>query len=122
MDNTSENFTQLDDSALLSMRAKMREELERLPPASADHAALAVLYDRTTGEVNDRARKAWSKESQGRVNVNGPKTVNAAISYLPTRAAKMIAVEILLADPKSLHDDVLESCLYILRERLRAAA
>jgi hypothetical protein len=33
----------------------------------------------------------------------------------------MVAVEILLADPESLGDDVLESCLYILRERLRAA-
>jgi hypothetical protein len=31
----------------------------------------------------------------------------------------MLAVEILLADPESLHDDVLESCLYILREKLR---
>jgi hypothetical protein len=31
----------------------------------------------------------------------------------------MLAVEILLADPEELGDDVLESCLYILRERLR---
>ena len=27
----------------------------------------------------------------------------------------------LLADPESLADDVLESCLYLLRDRLRAA-
>jgi hypothetical protein len=33
----------------------------------------------------------------------------------------MLAVEILLADPEALGDDVLEACLYILRERLRAA-
>jgi hypothetical protein len=32
----------------------------------------------------------------------------------------MLAVEILLADPEALHDDVLESCLYLLRDRLRA--
>lgn len=32
----------------------------------------------------------------------------------------MLAVEILLAEPEALDDDVLESCLYILRERLRA--
>jgi hypothetical protein len=32
----------------------------------------------------------------------------------------MLAVEILLADPEALADDVLESCLYLLRERLRA--
>jgi hypothetical protein len=31
----------------------------------------------------------------------------------------MLAVEILLADPEFLEDDVLESCLYLLRERLR---
>jgi hypothetical protein len=45
----------------------------------------------------------------------------AVISALPPKAAKMVAVEILLADPESLGDDVLESCLYILRERLRTA-
>jgi hypothetical protein len=31
----------------------------------------------------------------------------------------MLAVETLLAEPESLGDDVLESCLYLLRERLR---
>ena len=51
--------------------------------------------------------------------MNGPKTVEATISHLPPKAAKMAAVEILLTNPESLHDDVLESCLYILRERLR---
>lgn len=45
----------------------------------------------------------------------------AVISSLPAKAAKLLAVEILLADPGSLDDDVLESCLYLLRERLRAA-
>jgi hypothetical protein len=43
----------------------------------------------------------------------------AQISALPAQAARMLAVEILLADPESLQDDVLESCLYLLRERLR---
>jgi hypothetical protein len=38
---------------------------------------------------------------------------------LPTPAARMLAVETLLADPEALGDDVLESCLYLLRERLR---
>jgi hypothetical protein len=47
--------------------------------------------------------------------------VNAEITSLPANAAKMVAIEILLADPESLGDDVLESCLYILREKLRAA-
>lgn len=30
-----------------------------------------------------------------------------------------LAVETLLADPEALGDDVLETCLYLLRERLR---
>jgi hypothetical protein len=48
--------------------------------------------------------------------------VNAtqAIATLTASAARMLAVEILLADPEALDDDVLESCLYILREKLRA--
>ena len=43
----------------------------------------------------------------------------AEISALPARAARTLAVEILLADPETLGDDVLESCLYLLREKLR---
>ncbi len=43
----------------------------------------------------------------------------AVISTLPRDAARMLAVEILLAEPEALADDVLESCLYLLRERLR---
>jgi hypothetical protein len=45
----------------------------------------------------------------------------AVIGTLPRDAARMLAVEILLAEPEALGDDVLESCLYLLRERLRAA-
>lgn len=44
-----------------------------------------------------------------------------AIAALPAPVARMLAVEILLADPEALADDVLESCLYLLREKLRAA-
>lgn len=61
MNDISEDLTRLDDSALISMRAEMRAELERLPSASPDHAALSALYDQSTEEVNDRARKAWSR-------------------------------------------------------------
>jgi hypothetical protein len=45
----------------------------------------------------------------------------AIIATLSPEAAKLLAVDILLADPESLGDDVLESCLYILRERLQAS-
>jgi hypothetical protein len=63
MDDFSEDFTRLDDSALLAMRAGMRAELERLPPASPGHATLTALYDKTTVEVDDRARRAWTRAS-----------------------------------------------------------
>jgi hypothetical protein len=58
-----DEFALLDDSALLSRRAEMRAELERLPPASPGHAALSALYDKSTEEIDDRARKAWSTAS-----------------------------------------------------------
>ena len=48
-------------------------------------------------------------------------TTHGHIAALPAPAARMLAVEILLADPEALQDDVLESCLYILREKLRGA-
>jgi hypothetical protein len=41
---------------------------------------------------------------------------------LHSHAARMLATEVLLADPEALGDDVLESCLYILRDRLQARA
>jgi hypothetical protein len=53
--------------------------------------------------------------------VNEPVTVEAVISHLPPKAARMAAIEILLNDPAALGDDTLESALYILREKLRAA-
>ena len=35
-----------------------------------------------------------------------------------SHAARLLAVEVLLADPEALGDDVLESCLYLMRDRL----
>jgi hypothetical protein len=40
------------------------------------------------------------------------------IAILP----RLLAVEVLLAEPEALEDDVLESCLYILREKLTGQA
>ena len=62
--HVNDDFAELDDSTLLSRRAEMRAELERLPPASPDHAALVALYDKSTEEVTDRARKAWSRTNE----------------------------------------------------------
>ena len=53
--------------------------------------------------------------------MNEPATAEATIGHLPPKAAMMAAVEILLADPTAIGDDTLESGLYILREKLRAA-
>jgi hypothetical protein len=38
---------------------------------------------------------------------------------LPARAAMLLAVEVLLADPEALGNDALEGDLYILRDKLR---
>jgi hypothetical protein len=35
---------------------------------------------------------------------------------------RLLAVEVLLAEPEALRDDVLEACLYILRDRLQGKA
>jgi hypothetical protein len=48
-------------------------------------------------------------------------TVTAGLKALPPKAAQLAAVEVLLAEPEALGDDVLESCLYILREKLRSS-
>ncbi len=48
-------------------------------------------------------------------------TVEEDVKNLPPKAARMVAVEILLAEPDVLGDDVLESCLHIFREKLRAS-
>jgi hypothetical protein len=40
---------------------------------------------------------------------------------LSAHAARLLAVEVLLADPEALQDDALEGGLYILRDRLREA-
>jgi hypothetical protein len=48
-------------------------------------------------------------------------SVTADFARLPANAARMAAVEVLLADSEALGDDVLESCLYILRDKLRAS-
>jgi hypothetical protein len=54
----SDDFTLLDDSALISKRAQLRAELERLTPGSPGRAALAVPYERSTKEIDGRARQA----------------------------------------------------------------
>src|SRR5262249_14277188 len=61
MSDVTDDFTLLDDAALLTWRARVRAELERLPSGDPGHAALAARYDQSTQEVNERARQAWSR-------------------------------------------------------------
>jgi hypothetical protein len=61
-----DEFTELDDSTLLSKRAEMRSELERLPPGSPDQVVLAALYDRSSQEVDARAAEAWARAGTSR--------------------------------------------------------
>ena len=55
------DFANLDDSALLVIRAQMRAKLEHLAPHSIAHAELSARYDLSTQEIDDRARRAWSQ-------------------------------------------------------------
>jgi hypothetical protein len=45
-----------------------------------------------------------------------------ATTPLPATADRLLAVEVLLADPEALHNDALEGDLYILRDQLRGTA
>jgi hypothetical protein len=63
IDDDTPDLTQLDDFELISRRAEMRAELERLPPRSADHDALTRAYDALTEEIDNRARRAWTRAS-----------------------------------------------------------
>lgn len=64
-DDESTDFARLDDAALIALRGRMREELQRLPPHSVGHVKLSARYDRSTQEIDDRARRAWAKAKQG---------------------------------------------------------
>ena len=65
MTENTPDFTQLDDSALISRRAAMRAELERLPPHFPGRDVLARAYQASTDEIDARAGKAWRRASQG---------------------------------------------------------
>jgi hypothetical protein len=45
--------------------------------------------------------------------------ITPALVTLHSHTARLLATEVLLADPEALSDDVLESCLYLLRDRLQ---
>jgi hypothetical protein len=108
---SSDDFTKMTDPEFLAERRRVREQLEHTPEFEVS-AALTERYELLNEEFLRRA------DLMGRWQVNATQ----AIATLPRDAARMLAVEILLADPESLGDDVLEPYLYLLRERLRANA
>jgi hypothetical protein len=61
------------------------------------------------GHTSARGRSATMSKTPGLVTMN-------------SHAARLLATEVLLADPEALEDDVLESCLYIFRDKLMGAA
>jgi hypothetical protein len=82
--------TPVEDDVKLMVGARWT----RLRPGS-----LSALYDQSTEEVNDRARKAWSRASLRRPSSERTSHCRSDVSHLPPKAAMMAAVEILLADP-----------------------
>jgi hypothetical protein len=118
------NFTDLDDPAFLAELARVRGLLEHQPENSMDRAELEPVYEARTEEFCRRASIAWAagpstgqttgQQGRTRTMSNPPGLVT-----LHSHAARLLATEVLLSDPEALADDVLESCLYLLRDRLQ---
>ena len=74
-------------------------------------------------EYGQRARRArgadrtYAEADRGIRQEGGREMGNGQLGILTL--PRLLAVEVLLAEPEALQDDVLESCLYILRGRLR---
>lgn len=58
MNESDDDFSQLDDPAFLAARSRVREELERTPQ-NAVKPELAVRYQAMTEEFLRRASAAW---------------------------------------------------------------
>ena len=94
--NRNPDYALLDDPALLAARAQVRAELDDA----------AARYQELTDELDRRARIAWTPGQLGGTAVMDD-------------TARLLAVEVLLAEPETLGNDALEGDLYILRDRLR---
>lgn len=108
----SDDFTQLDDPAFLALRSQVREQLEHTPENQVS-PELAARYRQLNEEFLRRARPGRTTEGEPTMS-NAP-----GLLTLHSQAARLLAVEVLLAEPEALADDVLESCLYLLRDRLQ---
>ena len=61
---SSRSVQSLNAAGDLRTREQMRAELQRLPPHSPGHAALAARYDASLDELVERARTAWMRDSE----------------------------------------------------------
>lgn len=125
----SGNFLELDDPAFLAERARVRGLLEHQPEHSTDRAELLQVYAAMTEEFCRRASIAWAAgsltgQAPGQVTSQRGRTQTMdntpGLVALHSHAARLLATEVLLSDPEALADDVLESCLYLLRDRLQS--
>jgi hypothetical protein len=101
--DSDDDVVQRAGSAFLAERKRVGDELEHTP-AKAASPDLTDMYQRINGESG--------RESTPQIG-----TSHLSITVLP----RLLAVEVLLAEPEALQDDCLESCLYMLRDRLRGA-
>jgi hypothetical protein len=110
------NFTDLDDPAFLAERARVRGLLEYQPENSVGRAELERVYEAMTAEFCRRAGIAWRQQIS-----DGSGGANARRGQMDNQArARLLAVEVLLAEPEELGNDALEGDLYILLDKLRA--
>ena len=103
-------FATLGDPQFLSARAWLRERLQALPEHHADRARLQRAYDAMTREFDRRASRSWTQllTSGSEIRKAQPMDDNA----------RLLAIEVLLAEPEAIND-ILETELYLLREKLQ---
>jgi predicted nucleic acid-binding Zn-ribbon protein len=80
-----------------------------LPQNSTARAALIRVYDASTEEVTNRARKAWARAELRKAQMDDD------------LRKRLLAIEVLLQEPEDI-SDALETELYALRDKLQALA
>ena len=110
-----EDVSAMSDPDFLALRRRVREELEHTPEHEVG-PEFAARYRELDEEFLRRASLAWTQAASG---LGEPTMTELATTH--SDAARLLAVEVLLANPEALHDDCLESCLYLLKDRLEGA-
>ena len=111
LDHQPDDFTKLDDPSFLTERARLRGLLEDQSANDAGRGELQQRYDAMTAEFCRRARIAWTRYKLGECKP-------VMDDYTCKR---LLAIEVLLEEPNEIND-ILETELYALRDRLQAVA